>query len=80
MRLLHLIMRFLHNPRPESSDFCQPKDTSRTVNSMDDQTQKAIAIQKAKPSGGTLASDNFELWAKAVRQQMLDCLQKRTRQ
>ncbi len=47
---------------------------------MDDKTQQTIAIQKAEPSGGTIASDNFERWAKAVRQQMLDCLQKRTRQ
>jgi hypothetical protein len=73
-------MRFLHKLCPESSDFCQPKDTSRAVNSMDDQTQQTIAIQKVEPSGGTIASDNFERWAKAVRQQMLDCLQKRTRQ
>jgi hypothetical protein len=73
-------MRFVHYRISESSDFCQPKDTSRTVNSMDDQTQKTIPIQKFELSGGTVALDNFERWAKAVRQQMLDCLQKRTRQ
>jgi hypothetical protein len=46
---------------------------------MDAQTKQTIAIQKAEPSGGTIAPDNFDRWAKAVRQQMLDCLQKRSR-
>jgi hypothetical protein len=62
----------------KSSDFASLK-TYRAVNSMDDQTNQTIAIEKAEPSGGTIASDNFERWAKAVRQQMLECLQKRTR-
>ena len=45
---------------------------------MDTQTKQSMAIQKVEPASGTIASADFERWAKAVWQQMLDCLQKRT--
>ena len=45
---------------------------------MDSQVKRSMEIPKGETGNGTPASDDFELWAKAVRQQMLDCLRKKT--
>jgi hypothetical protein len=45
---------------------------------MDAQMQRSIETSKSEPVNGSVASADFELWAKAVRQQMLDCLRKKT--
>lgn len=45
---------------------------------MDPQKKQPTASQKVEPVSSTIASADFERWAKAVRQQMLDCLKKRT--
>lgn len=46
---------------------------------MDAKPKQNSSIKNAVPANGTAASDNFERWASAVRQQMLDCLQKSRR-
>lgn len=46
---------------------------------MDYQAKRNTDIQEGNPSGSPIALDDFDRWANAVRQQMLDCLQKRQR-
>jgi hypothetical protein len=45
---------------------------------MDSKTAKLKVVESiATPSSFTVGSVDFDDWARAVRQQMLDCLQKR---
>jgi|GEM_PF-2511683 len=44
---------------------------------MDAQKKQNIAHAQAVLSSGVVTSEDFDRWAKAVRKQMLNCLQKR---
>jgi hypothetical protein len=72
-------MYLMHYFTLMSSIFCQPRGISKAVGQMNSQTKHSI-FEDDVSSDSTVDAENFEHWAKAVRQQMLACLRKRGEQ
>lgn len=57
--------------------FCQPEIIGTVVNAMNAPIQQP-GPQETVASHLSIATDDFDHWAKNVRKQMLNCLQKRS--